>query len=113
MPTLTIRSVPILALGFLLAAALSAAQGEGRPVQVIEGLDGASYLAYKPALVKKVQEALKATGLYNGEIHGDLDQATKKALAEFQKQHGLEACGVPTPRTRELLFSGEDRPPAT
>ena len=113
MPSLTIRWVPILALGFLLAATLNSAPGEGRPFKVVEGLDGATYLAYRPALVNKIQEALKAKGLYGGEVNGVLDQATMEAVAEFQKRHGLEACGVPTPRTRELLFSEQDRPPAT
>ena len=77
-----------------------------RPVAIITGLDGATYEAYMPSIVKKVQQALKDKDLYNGEVNGKLNKTTMEAIAAFQKKNHLEASGVPTPDTRDLLFKG-------
>jgi len=71
---------------------------------VAVGLDGINYLAYRTQLVIEVQERLKALGHYDGPADGFLEGATKKALGRFQDSQGIWASGVPTPRTRELLF---------
>ncbi len=71
---------------------------------LIKGLDGGEYQPYHPALVTRVQEALKTAGLYQGEISGKLDEETMQALGEFQKQNGLGVTGIPTPKTRALLL---------
>ena len=71
---------------------------------LIKGLDGGEYQPYHPALVNRVQEALKTAGLYQGEISGKLDEETMRALGEFQKQNGLGVTGIPTPKTRALLL---------
>lgn len=98
------------AVGFALLTFFSAARGEEKPRPtgpVVTGLDGANYLGYRPGLVRKAQEALKSKDLYAGEINGELDEATMKAMGEFQKQNSLPATGVPTPKTRAKLFAAE------
>ncbi len=70
---------------------------------MIQGLDGGTYENYYPSVVKNVQTALQAEGLYAGPISGVLDEATSNALGEYQKANNLRVSGVPTPRTREAL----------
>jgi hypothetical protein len=82
---------------------LSLAQEPSEAV-LVEGLDGGTYEAYKPAIITQVQEALKARGLYQGDVNGELDEETMESLAEFQKQHGLSPNGIPTPHTRGALL---------
>lgn len=43
---------------------------------------------------KKVQEALKNAGLYDGPIDGKIGTKTKTAIKDFQKANGLKADGV-------------------
>jgi murein L,D-transpeptidase YcbB/YkuD len=88
----------------LFAAPVLSAEQARREVALVTGLDGGQYDAYHPATVKKVQEALKIEGLYQGESSGKLDGETMKALGEFQKQHGLAVTGIPTPNTRKVLL---------
>jgi peptidoglycan hydrolase-like protein with peptidoglycan-binding domain len=71
---------------------------------LIEGLDGGLYQPYKASVVRKTQQALKQKGLYSHEVDGVLDEATMRALGDYQAQHGLVASGVPTPDTRRALF---------
>jgi peptidoglycan hydrolase-like protein with peptidoglycan-binding domain len=84
----------------------TAAQEPEKAVTLIRGLDGGMYEPYSPALLSKVQEALRAEGLYSGETTGVLDEATMTALGEFQKQHDLQVSGVPSPETRKRLLAG-------
>lgn len=85
-------------------------------VVLIQGLDGGSYEPYSPAVVEKVQGALKDKGLYQGEVNGKLDEATMKAIGEFQKANQLTAIGRITPagsHSRERRLATEtfrDRP---
>jgi uncharacterized Ntn-hydrolase superfamily protein len=44
-----------------------------------------------PELVREMQAALSRTGHYRGEAHGDLDDATRAALADFAGQVNLES----------------------
>src|SRR3972149_3715299 len=84
---------------------------ETKPITLIQGLDGGDYEPYAPRVMERVQEALRSQGLYSGEVNGLLDEATMEALGEFQKQHGLQVCGVPTPSTRRALFQSSPTPP--
>jgi len=68
-------------------------------VELIRGLDGGDYMPYREEVIVKAQEALRDQGFYEGEINGMLDEATMKAIGEFQKEHGLMVNGVPSPRT--------------
>jgi hypothetical protein len=76
----------------------------GKEGKLVLGLDGGEYDPYSVTTVQQVQQALTSKGLYSGAISGVLDKATMEALAEFQKSNNLQACGVPTPRTREALL---------
>jgi len=73
----------------------------------IAGLDGALYEPYRAATIERIQQSLKARGLYAGPMNGILDSPTMKALYAFQEaNHNLQLCGVPTPRTRKMLAQG-------
>ena len=52
---------------------------------------------------EKVQRALKSAGIYTGSIDGKVGPATKEAIIEFQKSHGLKADGVLGKKTWEEL----------
>lgn len=96
----------LLAVCFLLLVAdgPALAQERQQDVTLIKGLDGGTYEPYAAAVIEKVQTALKAEGLYPGEVTGVLDEDTMKALGEFQRQHNLTVSGVPSPQTRKLLL---------
>lgn len=79
-------------------------QTETKTVTLIKGLDGGTYEPYSPAVIEKVQTALKEKGLYQGEVDGELDESTMKAIGEFQKANNLTVSGVPSPSTRGLLI---------
>jgi peptidoglycan hydrolase-like protein with peptidoglycan-binding domain len=58
---------------------------------------------YLPETIEKAQQALKAKGLYKGEVTGKLDETTKSAVKEFQKQESLNATGRLNKDTRQKL----------
>jgi peptidoglycan hydrolase-like protein with peptidoglycan-binding domain len=102
------RRIATLASGFFAFAVLAAGGGMAKADRpLVQGLDGAHYTPYQQSVVEKTQDALKREGLYAGPASGTLDEATMKALGAFQKQHGIEVSGVPTPRTRKQLFREE------
>ncbi len=80
----------------------------GKKGKLLLGLDGGLYDPYRVRVIAEVQEARKAQGLYAGAVHRYLDEETMKALGEFQKQNELKVSGVPTPRTRKALLSGNE-----
>ena len=55
------------------------------------------------AAADQVQLALKNAGYYTGPVDGKLGEKTKKAAAEFQKAHNLNADGVIGKRTLTIL----------
>jgi hypothetical protein len=74
---------------------------------LIQGLDGAVYIAYDAATIKQVQSVMKDRGLYAGPINGVLDPPTMESIFTFQEANlYLLRCGIPTPRTRKLLEQG-------
>ena len=73
---------------------------------LIEGLDGETYLAYKPALVETVQEKLADLGLYDGPIDGWLELTTQRAVGAYQERIGLKQTGMPSPNTRASMMGG-------
>lgn len=74
---------------------------------LIDGFDGELYEGYLPRTIRRTQRGLRSRGLYDGPIHGVLDQRTMEAIYAFQAASpGLQRCGVPTPRTRTLLEQG-------
>jgi peptidoglycan hydrolase-like protein with peptidoglycan-binding domain len=79
---------------------------EGKEGKLVRGLDGGEYEPYKTGIVQDVQQELKAEGVYDGTITGVLDEPTMQAIGEYQENHDLQACGVPTPLTRESLLEG-------
>ena len=75
--------------------------------ELIAGLDGALYEPYRPAIIERVQKALRDRGLYAGPMNGILDRPTMQSIYAFQEaNHNLQRCGVPTPHTRKLLEQG-------
>lgn len=53
----------------------------------------------KIAKNKKIQEALKIAGFYQGEIDGKIGPQTKKAIRDFQAAKGLAVDGKVGPKT--------------
>lgn len=93
---------------FLLAAPPSlGAREPAEAVTLIKGLDGGTYEPYGPETIEKVQQALKAAGLFQREVTGILDEETMKAVGEFQRSNQLTVSGVPSPATRKLLLKRE------
>jgi hypothetical protein len=66
---------------------------------IVKGLGGEPYSAYEPSVVRSEQERLRGLDLYYGPADGHLGETTKPILARLQEQSGLQATGVPTPRT--------------
>ncbi|MXP15564.1 hypothetical protein GRI44_12460 [Altererythrobacter confluentis] len=57
------------------------------------------------AILRRSQAALKVKGLYKGEETGKFTPEMRNALAAFQKQHSLDATGVPDPATLWTLLN--------
>ncbi len=54
--------------------------------------------------VKKLQQALKLKGYYNGPVDGDFGEATETAVKSFQKAKGMSQDGVAGKTTIYILF---------
>ncbi len=54
-----------------------------------------------------IQQRLKELGYYSGEVDGLTGPGTKKAVTQFQQQHGLTADGIYGPATAAVLFSDQ------
>jgi hypothetical protein len=55
--------------------------------------------------VKKLQQALKQLGYYNGKVDGDYGPATKAAVEKFQQDAGLAVDGIVGAKTLSALKS--------
>ncbi len=53
----------------------------------------------------KIQEALKAAGVYDGSIDGIFGKKTREAIRKFQESHDLKPDGICGPQTWEKLKS--------
>lgn len=51
----------------------------------------------------KIQEALKAAGVYDGPVDGTLGKKTRMAIRKFQEKNGLKPDGVCGQKTWDLL----------
>ena len=60
--------------------------------------------------VTEIQLRLKELGYLEGEATGSFDEATERALTEFQSWNGLLASGMADEKTMEVLFSEEAAP---
>lgn len=58
---------------------------------------------YEKPTAEQIQQALKNAGLYQGEIDGKIGPKSKKAIGDFQEQHGLTVDGKVGPKTWEKL----------
>jgi His-Xaa-Ser repeat protein HxsA len=67
----------------------------------LKALPGRSELFKK--IVKRVQIALLAHGVFSGSIDGDVGPATRKALRTYQSKFGLKPTGTITPETLDSL----------
>lgn len=61
--------------------------------------DGTRTTMLYQATIRRIQETLAARQLYQGEADGTFSDATKTALAEFQKGINFEATGFPDQAT--------------
>jgi len=79
----------------------------------MEGISSISDIGDTPATsekgdsgtkVKKLQQALKLKGYYNGAIDGDFGESTQEAVMAFQKAKGMSRDGVAGKTTIYILF---------
>jgi murein L,D-transpeptidase YcbB/YkuD len=59
--------------------------------------------------VRWLQRALGDLGYYGGDVHGDFDPETEKAVGRFQSDQGLPADGRVGPRTQMRLYEALPR----
>ena len=55
--------------------------------------------------VQQAQEQLQSAGLYRGAIDGQIGPETRRAISQFQRQHGLRPTGVLNQQTLSALNS--------
>jgi hypothetical protein len=60
-----------------------------------------------PAAIRKLQQRLTALGYETGGVDGVFGPATKRALTQFQADHGLAADGVVGPATKAALAAAK------
>lgn len=58
--------------------------------------------------VRKMQQKLKALGYLDGKVDGQYGQQTRKAVAQFQKNNGLDVDGVAGRSTLTMLYEGKN-----
>jgi len=63
--------------------------------------------------IKTLQRALKARGLYDGEIDGTLGTGTRKAIQTYQAAHGLDSDVLAMDTARQLGLIAYPRPDNT
>jgi hypothetical protein len=89
-----------------LAGSGQAVWAQGFEGELIMGLNGELYPRYSATTITHVQSLMKNRGLYAGPLNGVLDAPTMESIYKFQAAYYLLRCGVPTPRTRQLLEQG-------
>jgi hypothetical protein len=47
-----------------------------------------------PGINKKIQQALKEAGVYNGVVDGNIGRGTMKSLEQYQKDNGMATGGI-------------------
>ncbi|MDV7144550.1 peptidoglycan-binding domain-containing protein [Tropicimonas sp. TH_r6] len=58
--------------------------------------------SFTPDTVASLQRALKARGVYDGEITGSLDSATRSAIRRYQQPQGLNSAVLSLTAARQL-----------
>jgi peptidoglycan hydrolase-like protein with peptidoglycan-binding domain len=65
-----------------------------------------------PQLVTAIQRELAARGYASGPVNGKLSDDTRKAIAAFEKDHGLAITGLPSDDLLRRILLGEAAAPA-
>jgi peptidoglycan hydrolase-like protein with peptidoglycan-binding domain len=65
-----------------------------------------------PQLVTAIQRELAARGYASGPVNGKLSDETRKAIAAFEKDHGLPVSGSPSDDLLRRILLGEAAAPA-
>ena len=89
-------------------AAATAPAGNGTPAKEAPAATPAPSL--KPS-TREIQQALKNAGFYQGAIDGKMGPATREAVKEFQRVHGLTDDGVVGRQTWATLRAFVDLSP--
>ncbi|QIG70546.1 endolysin [Rhizobium phage RHph_N38] len=92
-------------------AMASAYASNGGNNGIASHVDGSLRLGSKGAGVRDLQAILRSAG-YNVTVDGDFGQSTKKALTQFQQDHGLNVDGLVGPKTQQALSAYRDNVPA-
>jgi peptidoglycan hydrolase-like protein with peptidoglycan-binding domain len=54
--------------------------------------------------VGRAQARLKELGIYSGDVTGQMNRATERAIDRFQSRNNLAVTGTLTPETMSVLF---------
>ena len=65
------------------------------------------YVGDKGENVRRMQQRLKELGYLKGKVDGQYGQQTRKAVADFQHNNGLESDGIAGRTTLALLYDGK------
>ncbi|QIG67788.1 endolysin [Rhizobium phage RHph_Y38] len=92
-------------------AMASAYAANGGNNGIASHVDGTLRLGSKGAGVRDLQALLRSAG-YNVTVDGDFGQSTKKAIKQFQQDHGINIDGLVGPKTQQALSAYRDNVPA-
>jgi peptidoglycan hydrolase-like protein with peptidoglycan-binding domain len=84
----------------------------GKPVAAITDLPPLRGKAAPQQLVTAIQRELAARGYASGPVNGKLSDETRKAIAAFEKDHGLPVSGSPSDDLLRRILLGEAAAPA-
>src|ERR1043166_750691 len=70
-----------------------------------QGVQGQASQHLSQDQVKQVQQHLKSSGLYKGDVDGEIGPETKQAISQFQQQNGLPQTGALDQHTLSALNS--------
>jgi peptidoglycan hydrolase-like protein with peptidoglycan-binding domain len=90
----------------------NAAAPAPKPVAVTTDLPPLRGQAAPQQLVTAVQRELAARGYPSGRVSGKLSEATRRAIAAFEKDHGLAITGSPSDELLRRILLGEAAAPA-
>lgn len=76
-------------------------------VEIWKDAAGAKAQPSKADVVARLQNLLKANGVYGGPINGELNAATRTAVKSFQKKAGLPQTGEPDQNLFKALSGGK------
>ena len=95
------------------AVAVTGATAASQPIQATSTMRAGSPITASSKLIKQMQAALKAAGIYRGAVDGVIGRQTQRALSQYQSQAGLYPSGQLDQATIARLLTAATVPGAT